>query len=101
MGKSKSEIITNRMNIAIRKLLPEALTKEFGELEFSTEYNFWGGGGLITRWSDKVSKETARKIKLFIKGYESASEGYMRIASNVDIEDDDMYTAPTRKDKNG
>ena len=71
--------IQDRLNEDIRVHLPKALTEKFGEHEFQTRYNFFGGGGLITTWADDVDKGTGEQIKLFIAGYESASEWAMRI----------------------
>lgn len=71
--------IQDRLNEDIRTHLPASLTEKFGELEFETRYNFFGGGGLVTSWSEEVDEELASEIKLFIAGYEAASERAMEI----------------------
>lgn len=78
--------INDRLNEEIRISLPKALTKEFGELEFQTIFNIFAGpaGGLMTTWSDDTDKETAKKIKLFVRGYESAYDTAMKIVGEFE-----------------
>lgn len=71
--------IQDRLNEDIRTHLPASLTARFGEHEFETHYNFWGGSGLQTTWADDVSVKMSQEIKLFIAGYEAASERAMEI----------------------
>lgn len=78
MAKKLYIKIQDRLNEDIRTHLPNSLKEKFGDLEFETRYNFFGGG-LMTTWSDGVDKETSKEIKLFIQGYEAASERAMSL----------------------
>lgn len=73
-NKKINDLMFDHVQEQFRSKLPEALTREFGNLGFKTEWNIFVGsfGGVVTNWKKKVTPKKQKEIKEFIRVYEKA-----------------------------